>query len=257
MNSNPKGAAVTVYYDPDNPSESVLCADVPGIMYFMVLFLQPFLLVGLALIAWTITLPWTHRRLVNFFSRRPSLPWTIPSWGVAREDADGIRIHKSHRPGGGIWAFLSGLWPGMLRGDLCRWHPCWVASAIRVRAVIGRALEVAACVGVAALVRKLFLAGGASVLIDPINRRLSIRSRLRDEQVSFDKIKSWRLRQIPYPAGLDRERPNGPISAAGGSSVGWADDPVHAFKPRPGRKARRMPSSAKPSNAWPPDGGAS
>jgi hypothetical protein len=233
VQANPKGAAVTVYYDPDQPAESVLSTDIPGSTYFLMLFFQPFVLVGLALIGWTITLPWMHRRLVEFFGCGPSLPWTIPSWGVARDDGDGIQIRKSHRLAAALFHFFLGYGlacfaaifvVGFLFGGFSNVHP----------AVVRRAFELAACVGLAAVVRKLFLVGGARVLIDPISRRLCVRSRLRDEQVSFDQIKSWRLREIHYASGV---KVNGQtvryllleVLASDGRTI-----PVHAFKPQTG-----------------------
>jgi hypothetical protein len=233
VRANPKGAAVTVYYDPGKPSESVLSADVPGIIYFLMLFLQPFVLVGLAMIAWTMTLPWTHRRLVEFLARGPSLPWRIPSWGTAREDAEGILIRKSHRLAAAIGHFFLGYGLACFAGIFVVGFLFGGFSNPRPE-IIGRAFVVAAGVGLLAMGRKLFVVGGARVLIDPINRRLCVRSRLRDEQVSFDEIKSWRLRQIHYPSGV---RVNDQtvryllleVLASDGRTV-----PVHAFKPQAG-----------------------
>ncbi|GAG30579.1 unnamed protein product, partial [marine sediment metagenome] len=45
---------ITVYYDPAAPAEAVLVLGTDPVLYFVVLFLQPFLVVGLALLIYTV-----------------------------------------------------------------------------------------------------------------------------------------------------------------------------------------------------------
>ena len=90
VSENPPGKAVTVYYDPSNPSEAILHLEAPGSSYFLLLFLQPFLLVGLALIGWCATLPFTHSRLKKVLSLRRNAAVECPRLGC-----DGTRFRRA------------------------------------------------------------------------------------------------------------------------------------------------------------------
>jgi hypothetical protein len=202
VSDNPPGKAVTVYYDPDKPSEAVLHLEAPGSNYFMLLFLQPFLLVGLAMIGWCATLPVTHTRLRQFFMSDTSPPWAIPGWGVMDQEFEGLVIRGRRSVlaplghflvGYGLTCFFSIFVVGFL------FHGFGDANVDAIR----WAFLVAGCVGAAALLRKLFSASGTSrVLIDPIKKRLAVHSRRRDLDASFGEIEGLRLREIPYPGGV-------------------------------------------------------
>ena len=236
VHENPPGKAVTVYYDPGNPSQAILHLEAPASSYFLLLFLQPFFLIGLAMIGWCATLPSAHKRLQRFFRGDASVPWDIPGWGVMQRDFDGLVVRGRRSwlaplghflAGYGLTCFFSIFVVGFF------FHGFGDADAGAIR----WAFLVAGCVGAAALLRKLFLlSGGTSrVVIDPIKKRLAVHSRRRDLDVPLAKIAGLRLRQIPYPGGL----------AVNGQTVRYS-----RWRP-PSKRAspcRSMPSSGKPAS---------
>ena len=202
VSENPPGKAVTVYYDPGNPSQAILHLEAPGISYCMLLFLQPFILIGLGAIGWCATLPLAQKRLNKFFRGDASPPWNIPGWGVMERDFDGL-VLRGRRSlfaplgyfllGYGITCFLS------IFVVVFLFHGFGDANVAAIR----WAFIVAGCVGAAALLWRLFSSDGTSrVVIDPINKRLAVHSRRRDLASPFEKITGLRLRRIHYPGGM-------------------------------------------------------
>jgi hypothetical protein len=237
VSENPPGKAVTVYYDPADPSEAVLRLEAPGISYFFLLFLQPFLLAGLVLIGWTATVPFAQRRLTQFFRCDASTPWDIPGWGAMEQDVDGLVIQRRQSLLTPLGHFLVGY------GVACFGSTFVVALFFHGfgDADVGAirwAFLVAAGVGVAALLRKLLWAGQSSrVVIDTARKRLAIYSRRREMEAPFDKLKGLRLRQIMYQGGMavNGERVRYLLLEAG--IDGGDPMPLHAFKWQPGRQA--------------------
>ena len=199
---NPPSKSVIVYYDPSRPAKAVLTLAAPASSYFLLLFLQPFVLVGLALIGWCCALPRTQRRLRRFLEGRPGPAWSIPGWGVMEQDHDGVVIQS--RPnrlaplgnlilGYGIACFASIFVVGFF------FHGFGDANPAAIR----WAFIAAAAVGVLAMLRKLWLAGSPSrVEIDNLRKLLRVRSRKRDVEMPLAELHSLRLRKVRYPAGL-------------------------------------------------------
>ena len=111
VNSCPPGKAVTVYYDPENPSESVLSTQASTIANFMLIFLQPFVAVVLVMIGVTIWVPIGHARLRHFLRTDCRPPWRIPHWGVLAPCPGGASIERRVSPvtaaiGWGIGAYV-------------------------------------------------------------------------------------------------------------------------------------------------------
>jgi hypothetical protein len=224
----PPGAEVTVLYDPDDPAEAVLSTAIGEGVYLFAILIQPFLLAGLLLIGGIVALPWTHWQRARFLTRGPSLPWTIPTWGTARQDADAIRIRKAYSLSAAIAHFMVG-YSVVCFAALPAGHVFGGFNG-PLLTVIGRTVAVAAGVGLLAAGRLLFVRGG-TIWIDPIGRRLGVRSQLRDEDVSFDEIKSWRLWQVHYPPGVSVDGQTVrylllEVVVSDGRTI-----PIHAFKP--------------------------
>ncbi len=202
VSENPPGKAVTVYYDPGNPSQAILHLEAPGVSYCFLLFLQPFLLVGLAMIGWCTTLPFAQKRLNKFFRCDASPPWNIPGWGVMQRDFDGLVLRRRRSLLAPLGYFLLGYAITCFLSIfvvVIFFHGFGDADVGAIRG----AFIAAGCAGAAALLWRLFSSDATSrVVIDPINRRLAVHSRRRDLAVPFDKITGLRLRRIPYPGGV-------------------------------------------------------
>jgi hypothetical protein len=202
VNENPPGKHVTVYYNPDKPSVAILHLAAPGISYFLLLFLQPFLLVGLGLIGACVYLPFAHGRTKRFLESDAQPPWSIPGWGVLEQDFDGL-VLRSRRSlfapfGYGLIAygvacffatfvvafFFQGF--GNTNVDAVRW-----------------AFIVAACVGVVVLLGSFFFGGGRSrLVIDTTGKRLVVQDRRNDVEARLADVEGLRLRKIHYRAGM-------------------------------------------------------
>ncbi len=86
----PAGAKITAYYDPAHPESAVMVREFPDMLFFMALFLQPFILVGIGMMIATglaIRDAFRGRGFRNGSARNP--PWPIPGWGVWRQEPGG------------------------------------------------------------------------------------------------------------------------------------------------------------------------
>lgn len=202
VSENPPGKTVTVYYDPNDPSDAILHLEAPAGNYFILLFLQPFMLVGLALIAWCVSLPFNHGRMRQFLDGGNELPCRIPGWGVLQQDLDGLVLRRRRNwfaplghfiVGYGLACFFAIFVVGFF------FHGFGDANPDAVRG----AFIVAAAVGVIAALRKLLLSfGGSRLVIDPIGRRLAVFTRRRSLEAPLNQVAALRLREIPYPTGV-------------------------------------------------------
>ena len=89
----PPGAKLTVYYDPAQPESVAVSRELPDILVFMALFLQPFLLIGIGMmIAVVLAVRDVFRAhgFRNGSARRP--PWPIPEWGVLQREPGGASV---------------------------------------------------------------------------------------------------------------------------------------------------------------------
>jgi hypothetical protein len=202
VRENPPGKKVTVYYDPDDPAEAILHLEAPAISYFLLLFLQPFLLVGVFLIGWCAAMPFMNARLKRFFRSNAAPPWRIPGWGVMEQDFNGL-VLRSRRNwfaplghfvfGYGLTCFFSIFVVGFL------FHGFGDGNVDAVR----WAFIVAGCVGFSALLRKLVSIGGTSLLaIDQVHKRIAVSNRGNEIETSLDKIEGLRLRDVFYSRGV-------------------------------------------------------
>ena len=233
VKEHPPGAKVTVYCDPEEPSDAVLQRDVPSMSYFLLLFVQPFVMVGLGLIACTISIPIAHTRARAFVSEPSVLPESIPGWGTARREMGGWVIR-----GGGAWyAPFVALGAGYAL-------TCFVGIFVVVLAFGGpeeadpdklfTIFAIAGGVGVMAMLVTLLRGRRkAKLLIDPQLRRFSLTGPNRNVELRFTDIAGWIVRTIPDPRGV---RVNDKLLTCPllllVTTTDGREEPVHVFRTR-------------------------
>lgn len=196
----PPGAKVPVYYDPESPGSALLRWDVPESNYFLLYFLQPFVLVGLVLVGYTVGLPVRSRRIEQWLAADLKPPWLIPTWGTLREGPAGLAVVVQ--------------------------TPCLIAAVVTygVACVLGIFLNVAvaalghgwnlgamgaafvasvlAAVATAWLVRR---GRRARLEINPAAKQLTLRRPSDAVTIDFDKIQTWVQRPLENPRFSDRQ----------------------------------------------------
>lgn len=235
VKNHPKGKRITVWYDPDNSGEAVLRLEVPALHYFLLLFLQPFILVGLGLVGYTLTIPYRFRRARNFLSAEIRTPWEIPTWGTLRQGMRGLVIENRKSPflaaafGYGLTCFLSIFVVGFFFGGFGDPDP----------AVVGRTFLVALGVGSVFLVATV-LRRKARLTIDTNFGALRLKSRKRDFEVPFARIDSWLLRMVVRQAPDKDDADAGPKLAPllAVKNTNGEEMPIHVFGT--GDKAERI-----------------
>ena len=107
---HPAMAKVTVYYDPKCPDSAVISRDLPEALLFIMLFLQPFMLIGLGMMIATVLAVYglfRGRAFRNGNARRP--PWPVPGWGVLRQEPGGAFVLRGGgRLSAAVLAFAGG-----------------------------------------------------------------------------------------------------------------------------------------------------
>lgn len=231
VSRHPRGTKVTVYYDPDKPSEAVLSQTVQQSTYFMTLFMQPFLVIGLGLLGYTLSYPALQRRVGRFMNGSLQLPCRIPTWGELREDLDGLAI----RPGGRALWFLGGMVGGyLLTTFLLSFVVVFLLGGFEGAkpSTIAGALAVAAVMSVlAGLLAMRVPSRKAAIVIDRTLRSLRVTSPKRNEELPLDRIDCWLLRMIDNPRnwGSDNDTKQAPMLLA--LSADGREIPVHVFRP--------------------------
>jgi len=193
VKNHPPGRKITVWYDPRKPSEAAISIETPSLYYFLLLFLQPFILVGLGGIVYTVTTPYRFRRAREFLGGKMQFPWAIPCWGTLRQGIQGIVLYPSRMPffafamGYGMTCFFSifavVIYHGAIVGDLESMPP----------SAIGRVFAAAAAIGVISMLVSLFRRK-ARFEIDENSSSLHLKSSKREFRVRFAEIDHWFLR---------------------------------------------------------------
>ena len=203
---HPAGKKIPVYYDPDDPAEAILQLEAPAVLYFMLLFLQPFLAVGVGMISGCLYLPVYLSRIKSFSQRAMTPPCHIPSWGQLRPEMSGFAIRKKRKPVFALAAAAGG------------YALACFASIFLVgfffdgfgdpdATIVRNAFFIAGGVGVLAAIGWLVLpAAKATLFLDPGLGSLSLTSAKRNVQLSFDRIESWGIRQVQTPLTKNRTR---------------------------------------------------
>ena len=236
VSENPPGKAVTVYYNPGNPSEAILHLAAPGGQLLHVA-VSPAVLPG-----------WTDadRLVCGAAVRRQTTeaifpPRCLSALGYSRLGRDGSGFRRAGSAGTPKLVFPLGHF--LLGYGLTCFASIFVVGFlfhgfgdVNV-GVVRWAFIVAGCVGAAALLRKTFWpAAEAAFLSIRSTSGLPIHSRRRDLGVPLDQIKGLRLRQIRYPGKM----------AVNGQTVRYLlleaeigagqSMPMHAFKWQAGRQ---------------------
>ncbi len=225
---HPAGTAITVYVDPRKPSESVVVRDPDPSLYFMVLFLTPFVLVGVGMGTATALIPVRKRRLKAFQESPPRAPWAIPGWGVMAQGFGGYVVRP--RPTAGSLLMAGGLGMGLT---------CFVsifvlgvgggfggAAPAKALGAVGLGLGV----GVFSIWRTIEAAKRKAVFsIDPSARVVRIQSAARHVEVPFASIARWKVRMIRNPRQVKRDGdpPVAPLVAI--ETADGGEVPVHVF----------------------------
>ena len=228
----PAGARIAVYYDPDDPAESLLHLEVPAIQYFQRVFVQPFVPISHVLLGYTATLPRRMRRVREFRQGRMEVPCTIPTWGELRPAMGGVAIR------GGIGKPAAALAAAAVGYTLT----CFVSIFIlalgfgigRVGAsVVATVFTVAAGVGAAAGLFTLSLPAKrkARLHIDRTLGRLSLTSRRRDVRLALDEVVSWKVKSIPAPQRVGTEHGSLPAPLLAVATADGREVPIHVFRP--------------------------
>jgi len=231
VKNHPPGRKITVWYDPRKPSESAISIETPSLYYFLLLFLQPFILVGLGGIVYTVTTPYRFRREREFLGGKMQFPWAIPCWGTLRQGIQGIVLYPSRMPflafamGYGMTCFFSifavVIYYLAIVGDFENMPP----------SVIGRVFATAAAIGIISMLVSLFRSK-ARFQIDENLAALHLKSSKREFQVRFAEIDHWFLRivlransTIKDSGGKDTKR--APLLAL--MTTDGTERPIHVF----------------------------
>lgn len=228
VRENPAGKEITVYYDPEKPAEAVLHLELPGMCYMLILFLQPFALAGLGLTYACVTLPVSQRRR-RFLENEAASPWTIPGWGVMKEDMHGLTISsKPHLLS--VLVYLLGGYGAACFASIFVLAAFFHGFGDASPGVVRSAFVASAAVGVLTMAWRFLRQSASAVTIDRLRGRLAIHSRKRDGEVRLADVTGLRLREIPYPRGIsvNNERIRYMLLEAVRTNGGTV--PIHAFR---------------------------
>ena len=198
----PKGERITVYYDPADPAESVLSVDVPEYYQFLILALQPFVVVGVGLIAFSVYLPLAWRRDRAFVQSRAQAPWEIPTWGVLRQEMGGLTIKRKRRPVVVLLAAAGAYWVVCLVSTVLLAFT-YGAGAFSL-GQIGAILAAAAGVGLVAAAVALTRRSRGRLHVDRSLGRLTVTHKKKTTELALDQVRSWAVR--PSLRHYTRER---------------------------------------------------
>ena len=235
VNENPPGKHVTVYYDPAKPAVAILHLAAPPISYFLLLFLQPFLLVACGLPILCAYMPFAHARLKRFLASDASLPWSIPDWGTLEQDFDGLVLQSRRNRLAPFGYFFAGYGVAIFLATFVVaifFHGFGDANIDAIR----WAFIVAACVGAATFFGKLLFSGGRNrVVIDTTGKRLVVRDGRRNFEARLADVEGLQLRKISYRAGMTVNGTN--VRRLQLEALIHAAEPIplHAFKGQSGQ----------------------
>ncbi len=92
VRDHPPGTRVLVYYDPANPDEAILDPSVPPMMWFLLVFLQPFVCVGIGVVWGVIASARQDRARRRFFATPVESVDIVPGWGPVRRTLHEMEI---------------------------------------------------------------------------------------------------------------------------------------------------------------------
>ena len=226
---HPAGSPVTVYYDPAQPAEAVISRTVEPTMYFLLLFLQPFILVGVGMLGAVVFWPWRGRRVRRFSEQPPDPPWRIPTWGVLERTFEGLVVQPRRSPGElfmaaalgyGLACFVSIFVIGFGFGGFSGKHP----SAILVAFLVAFLTGAGSAVGSLRATRRK-----ARFALDPASQRVHLTSPLREVTVPFAEIAGWNVKQIFNPRNVKQEGQSPFVPLLTLRTTAGQEVPIHVF----------------------------
>ena len=228
VRQHPAGSEITVYYDPENPGDSVIVRDPDPSLYFMVLFLMPFVLVGLGMGTATFMMPARRRAEARFMEAPARVPWKIPGWGVLEQGFGGYVVRPRTSPGGlllagaigmGATCFI-GIFVIAFTGGFGTGRPDAALGAVG----LGFAMGALAMWRTSAGTRKR-----AVLAIDPSARTVRLRSPVRDVEIPFGTIARWKVRRMLNPRQVKREGESPAVPLVAIETTDGTEVPVHVF----------------------------
>jgi hypothetical protein len=230
VRQHPVGSKLTVYYDPAKPQQSVIERHVDPMMKFLVLFLQPFVLVGVGLIGALVMYPFNRRCIANFLRRPADVPWSIPSWGRLERGFAGFTLQpkatrfgmvQSAVVGYGVTSFLSIFVVGFAFGGFSGGKPNAILGAF-IACLLGGVAGIA-------LYRRS-ARSKAQLVLDPSAGVFKLTSKLRTLEVAFGEIAGWSLKQILNPRNVKQEGQSAYVPLLSIHTTKGDDVPVHVFE---------------------------
>jgi hypothetical protein len=226
---HPVGSTFTVYYDPAKPQEAVVDLKVDPTMLFMLLFMQPFVLVGVGMLGAVVTFPFRRRSLNRFLQKPADVPWQIPTWGTLERGFGGFTLTPRRGVTGaliallfgwGLASFISIFVVGFLFGGFAHPRP----------GVIGGAIGLAVSIGVLSAVFSVrSQKKRARLVIDPTAGLIKLTSPLRQVELAFDEVAGWSLKQILNPRNVKQEGQSAYVPLLSIHTTKGEDVPVHIF----------------------------
>jgi len=227
---HPVGSYLTAYYDPANPAQAVVNRQIDPTMKFLVLFLQPFLLIGIGMLGACIWLPASRVFMRRFTHADVTFPWRVPTWGVLRKEENGRYVLQPRKGAGsvllalamgyGLTCFASVFLVGIFGGGF----------GAPKTSVIEGALVLALVVGVAAAWLTICKGRRKPLLVvDTFNRRVSLEGPGDRVEVRFSDLQAWVVGETDNHSRFRQEGAPAQVPLLSLRSANGQETPVHVF----------------------------
>lgn len=227
----PSGSTFRVYYDPQKPGEAVVNRALEPTMAFLFLFLQPFILVGLGMLAACVCYPFSRHTLNRFVKATAAeLPSAIPTWGRLLRVPGGYLVQPHLGASGalmaaalgyGLTCFLSIFVVGFLFGGF---------SGPNLK-VVGGALAMAVAVGAGAAIYAIRrTARKARLLIDATYHKVVLVRPPQDAEIPFRDMAGWIVTLTENPRAWKQQGAPLQVPMLSIRKITNEDVPVHIFE---------------------------
>lgn len=226
-----ENATIPVFYDPLRPSEAVILRRIHPTMWFLCLFMQPFVLVGLGMLTACICHPFQRLAKKRWLAATPaSIPVTVPTWGVLRAQPGGFVLASVPTVCGVlmVWAIgygmacFAGIFVvGFLMGGFNGPKPLAVAGTLFVAAIIG----VAAAVWSLRRTRQK-----ARLTIDTAYRRILLTRPQQTVEIPFRDVAGWIVTEMDNPRMVKQDGAPPRVPVLSIRKITNEDVPVHIFE---------------------------
>jgi hypothetical protein len=230
---HPVGSRLTAYVDPRNPAEAVVSRQLDPTLLFMLLFLQPFIVVGLCVAGACCVYPFSRRALGRFVEASAlSYPLRVPTWGVLRlENTAGKRYVLTPRSGvlGVLLALAAGYGGacfaaifivGLFFGGFGQARPAAIFAAVLAALAVG----ITAAVGAARAAKRK-----PRLTLDVFNRNVTLEGPKERIVAPFSEIQSWVVGETDNPRSVKQENAPARVPLLALRRVDGAEIPVHVF----------------------------